>query len=118
MEQEPKLRSVPPGGEPTRGPFARAEKTPPPQGRLPLVLGTALAIALVLLVWSYLALGSRIDVLEGETRILRTAVAERDELIGAQRERLEDVRGRVQELLQLMEQPVAGEPAPPEPSNP
>jgi hypothetical protein len=47
--------------------------------------------------------------------MLRSAVAERDELIGAQRTRLEEVRGRVQELLQLMDQPVAGEPeiAPP-----
>ncbi len=117
MDQEPKLRSVPPGGEPTRGPFARAEKREP-QSRVPLVLGTALAIALVLLVWSYLALGSRIDVLESETRMLRSAVAERDELIGAQRSRLEEVRGRVQELLQLMEQPVAGEPEPAVPANP
>lgn len=117
MDQEPKLRSVPPGGEPTRGPFARAEKAPP-QSRVPVVLGTALAIALVLLVWSYLSLGSRIDALESETRTLRAAVAERDDLIVAQRQRLDDVRGRVQELLQLMDQPVAGEPAPPAPSNP
>jgi hypothetical protein len=85
---------------------------------VPLVLGTALAIALVLLVWSYLALGSRIDVLESETRTLRAAVAERDELIVAQRERLDDVRARVQELLQLVEQPVAGEPAPAAPASP
>jgi len=117
MDQEPKLRSVPAGGEPTRGPFARAEKTPP-ASRVPLVLGTALAIALVVLVWAYLALGSRIDALERETRTLRAAVAERDELIVAQRQRLDDVRGRLQELLQLMEQPVAGETAPPPPAKP
>ena len=85
---------------------------------MPLVLGTALAIALVLLVWSYLALGSRIDVLEGETRMLRSALAERDELIGAQRTRLEEVRGRVQELLQLMEQPVAPDSPLDAPANP
>jgi hypothetical protein len=72
------------------------------------VLGTALAIALVLLVWSYLSLGSRIDALVGETQLLRAAVAERDELINAQRARLDEVRGRVQELLQLVDQPVAG----------
>ncbi|MEX2208784.1 MAG: hypothetical protein WEF50_21420 [Myxococcota bacterium] len=95
--------------------LGRAEKDPP-QGRLALVLGTALALALVLLVWSYLSLGSRIDTLEGEAQLLREAVAERDELINAQRTRLDEVRGRVQELLQLVEQPVAG--APPATSEP
>ena len=74
------------------------------------MLGTALAVALVLLVWSYLSLGSRIDTLESEAQLLRAAVAERDELINAQRSRLDEVRGRVQELLQLVEQPVAGAP--------
>ncbi len=112
MEQEPKLRSVPPTAPAARsGMLARADKGPP-QSRMQLVLGTALAVALVLLVWSYLSLGSRIDTLEGEAQLLRAAVAERDELINAQRERLDEVRGRVQELLQLVEQPVAG--APPE----
>ena len=89
--------------------LARADKEPP-QSRVQLVLGTALAAVLVLLVWSYLSLGSRIDTLEGEAQLLRTAVAERDELINAQRARLDEVRGRVQELLQLVEQPVAGQP--------
>jgi hypothetical protein len=121
VDQEPKLRSVPPAGPGARtGALGRAEGTPP-QGRLQLVLGTALAVALVLLVWSYLALGSRIDTLEGEAQLLRAAVVERDELINAQRSRLDEVRGRVQELLQLVEQPVAGappasaEPAPEQP---
>jgi len=110
MDQEPKLRSIPPAGPGARsGPLSRADKVPP-QGRAQLVLGTALAVVLVLLVWSYLALGSRIDSLEGEAQILRAAVAERDELINAQRARLDEVRGRVQELLQLVEQPVAGSP--------
>jgi hypothetical protein len=86
---------------------ARADASPP-QSRLPLVLGTALAVVLVLLVWSYLALGSRIDTLEGEAQLLRAAVAERDDLINAQRSRLDEVRGRVQELLTLIEQPVGG----------
>lgn len=117
MDQEPKLRAVPPTGTPGRGGVnARAEASPP-QSRLPLVLGTALAIVLVLLVWSYLALGSRIDALVGETELLRAAVAERDELINAQRARLDEVRGRVQELLQLVEQPVAA-PAPVAPEAP
>ena len=121
MDQEPKLRSVPPAGPAARsGLLARADKGPP-QSRVQLVLGTALAVALVLLVWSYLSLGSRIDTLEGEAQVLRAAVAERDELINAQRSRLDEVRGRVQELLQLVEEPVAGAPpAAPEtaPANP
>jgi len=108
MDQEPKLRSVPPTGPPGRGGVnARAEASPP-QSRVPIVLGTALAVVLVLLVWSYLALGSRIDELTGEAQVLRAAVAERDELINAQRARLDEVRSRIQELLQLVEQPVAG----------
>ena len=111
MDQEPKLRSVPPAGPGARGGRARRAPTRARrQGRLQLVLGTALAVALVLLVWSYLSLGSRIDTLEGEAQLLRAAVAERDELINAQRSRLDEVRGRVQELLQLVEQPVAGAP--------
>ena len=121
MDQEPKLRSVPPAAPGTRnGMLGRADQRPP-QSRLQLVLGTALAVALVLLVWSYLSLGSRIDTLESEAQLLRAAVAERDELINAQRSRLDEVRGRVQELLQLIEQPVAGAPpASPEaaPENP
>jgi len=121
MDQEPKLRSVPPGAPGTRsGPLARADKGPP-QNRAQLVLGTALAVVLVLLVWSYLSLGSRIDTLENEAQLLRTAVAERDDMINAQRSRLDEVRGRVQELLQLVEQPVAGQPPSgpePAPENP
>ncbi len=110
MDQEPKLRSVPPTGPAARGgALARSDKGPP-QSRVQLVLGTALAVALVLLVWSYLSLGSRIDTLEGEAQILRAAIAERDDLINAQRARLDEVRGRVQELLQLVEQPVSGAP--------
>ena len=112
MDQEPKLRSVPPAGigtGPRPGALGRSED-PPVQGRVQLMLGTALAVALVLLVWSYLSLGSRIDTLESEAALLRAAVAERDELINAQRARLDEVRGRVQELLQLVEQPVAGAP--------
>ena len=121
MDQQPKLRSVPRGGPALRGGLLARTDKGPPQSRIQLVLGTALAIALVLLVFGYLSLGSRIDTLEGEARILRAAVAERAALINAQRTRLDEVRGRVQELFQLVEQPVAGAPpADPEtvPANP
>src|SRR5262245_24050067 len=108
MEQEPKLRSIPPGGLP-RGDAARGERGS--SSRVPVALAVALAIALVLLVWSYFSLGSRIDALESETRTLHQAIAERDEIITAQRTRLDDVRTRLQELLALVEQPVPGSPA-------
>ena len=109
MDQEPKLRSIPPSGPSgvRTGPLARSDSNPP-SNRTQIALGTALAIVLVLLFWSYLSLGSRIDALENESQVLRAAVAERDELINAQRSRLDEVRGRVQELLQLIEQPVTG----------
>jgi hypothetical protein len=115
MDQEPKLRSIPPGGlGPRSGAGARGSSDS--QGRLHLALGVALAIALVLLVWSYFSLGARIDALEGETRTLRQAISERDDVISAQRSRLDDVRGRLQELLQLVEQPVPGTTAPTSPT--
>jgi len=103
MDQEPKLRSIPPAGG-----SGRAASPRDPQNRVQLALGVALAIALVLLVWSYFSLGSRIDALEGETRTLRQAIAERDDLITAQRSRLDEVRGRLQELVQLLDQPLEG----------
>ena len=77
-----------------------------------LALGVALAIALVLLVWSYYSLGSRIDALEHETGTLKQAIAERDDVISAQRTRLDEVRGRLQELLQVVDQPLPGTAAP------
>ena len=105
MEQEPKLRSIPPGGFPRSAQRGSGDSA---QGRIHLALGVALAIALVLLVWSYFSLGSRIDALENETRNLQQAVVERDEIITAQRSRLDEVRARLQELLVLVEQPVPG----------
>ena len=103
MEQEPKLRSIPPA--PTA---ARAAGSRDAGGRLQLGLGVALAIALVLLLWSYFSLGSRIDALETETRTLKQAIAERDDVISAQRSRLDEVRGRLQEVVQLLDQPLPG----------
>lgn len=116
MDQEPKLRSIPPGGLGTRSGAGARGASDSAQGRLQLALGVALAIALVLLMWSYFSLGARIDALEGETRTLRQAIAERDDVISAQRSRLDEVRGRLQELLQLVEQPVPGTSAPTLPS--
>jgi uncharacterized coiled-coil protein SlyX len=122
MEQEPKLRAIPPGGLATRSEAARGSRDS--SGRVPLALAIALAVALVLLVWSYFSLGSRIDALENETQTLRQAISERDDVITAQRTRLDEVRGRVQELLQLLDQPVPGmvpatpAPAPPAPEPP
>ena len=114
MDQEPKLRAIPPGGLGTRTGAPRSGESA--QSRIHLALGVALAIALVLLVWSYFSLGARIDALEGETRTLRSAVAERDDVIAAQRARLDEVRGRLQDLLQLVEQPVPGTTAPTPPA--
>ena len=108
MDQEPKLRSIPPGGFGSRGGENARGSRDSAQGRLQLALGVALAIALVLLVWSYFSLGSRIDALESETHTLRQAVAERDDVISAQRARIDAVRGRLQELLQLVDQPMPG----------
>lgn len=108
MDQEPKLRSIPPGGLGARSGTSARGSGDSAQGRIHLALGVALAIALVLLVWSYFSLGSRIEALEGETLVLRAAVAERDDVISAQRSRLDEVRSRLQELLQIVEQPVPG----------
>jgi len=104
MDQEPKLRSIPPAP----GRAASSRDPGETRNRLQLALGVALAIALVLLVWSYFSLGSRIDALESETRSLHQAIAERDDLISAQRSRLDEVRGRLQELIQLLDQPLPG----------
>ena len=104
MDQEPKLRAIPPGGTGAREARGASGST----SRVPAALGVALAIALVLLVWSYFSLGSRIDALESQTQLLNQAIAERDDVISAQRTRLDEVRGRVQELLQLLDQPVPG----------
>ncbi len=111
MDQEPKLRSVPPTAAESRRDSPSRSEPDRPQNRTQLVLATALALALVLLLWSYISLGSRIDSLEGEAQLLRAAVAERDELINAQRARLDEVRGRVKDLLQIVEQPVMSAPA-------
>ncbi|HTO70946.1 MAG TPA: hypothetical protein VMR31_13880 [Myxococcota bacterium] len=117
MDQEPKLRSIPPAQT-----AARASGSRDSSSRLQLGLGVALAIALVLLVWSYFSLGSRIDALENESRSLKQAIAERDDVISAQRSRLEEVRGRLQEVVQLLDQPLPGatptNDTPPAPASP
>ncbi len=106
---EPMLHSVsaPPetdksaaGGEPT-------------SSRAALLLGVALSVALVLLVWSRLQLSNRIDVLETEARALKQTVVDREATIAEQRatiasqaERLGEVRAGVEALLDLLRQPV------------
>jgi uncharacterized coiled-coil protein SlyX len=115
VDQEPKLRAIPPSGLGSRGASARGSGDSAP-GRIHLALGVALAIALVLLVWSYFSLGARIDALESEAGQLRQAISERDDVISAQRSRLDEVHGRLQELLQLVEQPVPSTSAPAAPA--
>jgi hypothetical protein len=106
MAAEPRLRPVSSNPEP------QAEVEPEPvrrridPGKAAALLGIALVIALALLVWSRVQLGSRIDALEDETRVLREAVAERDRVIDAHRGRLGAVRDRVEELQVLLDQPL------------
>ncbi len=80
-----------------------------------LTLASALLVAalFVLLVWTRLSLGGRIEALEGETAGLREAVATRDRVIGEQSRRLGDVRARLDDLrVRLDEARALLEPAP------
>ena len=105
----PQLRSVR-EGEPAQAQTeagAGSRRTDTPRW-IPILLAVLLAIALTLLVWSRLQLGERIASLQSQITALRSAVAERDLLIGAQDERLHDVRQRVQELHSLLDEPLQG----------
>ena len=108
MASEPNLRPVPSpdDDEPTARtrPSARS-RTRRPSGA-EILLGIALVIALALLIWSRTQLGGRIDALEAETQALRTAVAERERVISAQRGRLGEVRDHVERLGALLDQPL------------
>ncbi len=81
-------------------------------GWLPLACAVLVAALFVLLVWTRLSLGGRIEALEGETATLRDAVATRDRVIGEQsrrlgdvRDRLDDLRARVDEARALLDAP-------------
>jgi hypothetical protein len=104
MPGEPKLRSVSSKREPESEEERSGRRSGPPIATI--LLGIALAITLVLLVWSRAQLGSRIDALEHEARVLREAVAERDRVIDAHQARLDAVRDRVQELHTLLDEPL------------
>ena len=106
MPSEPHLRAV---GEDKTRVHEAADRPDPERGRsrwVPIALGVALLVALLLLVWSRLELGQQISALQGEVRVLEGAVAERDRLIRAQRNRLGEVRLHVNELQVLLEKPL------------
>ena len=106
MSGGPNLRAVPDSSSsvgtrrPERGPEL------PGDSRKVVLLSVALVIALVLLIWSRTQLGSRIEDLEAETAALREAVAERDVVIDAHKRRVDDVRARVDELRDLLLEPL------------
>ncbi len=109
-EQEPRLRSVAAAAETEESARGGGVST---SSRLTLLLGLALGVALVLLVWSRLQLGSRIDVLETEARALEQIVVDREATIAEQRatitaheQRLGEVRSSVAALADLVSQPV------------
>ena len=106
MPSEPHLRAV--GDDETRvhEAAARPDSARGRSRRVPIALGVALLIALLLLVWSRLELGQQITALQDEVSVLEGAVAERDRLIHAQRNRLGEVRLRVNELQTLLEKPL------------
>ncbi len=111
-DAEPRLRRVPPPEERESEQQGGDSET---GSRLILLLGLALSVAFVLLVWSRLQLGSRIDVLETEARALKqtiidreATIAEQSARISAQEDRLGEVRGRVEAVLDLLGRPLEG----------
>ncbi len=103
MTTEPTtLRPVPASGE--------AESKAPPRARRgrpsgpEIALALALVVALTVLIWSRIQLGSQLDLLREEARALQAAVAERERVIDAQTGRLEDVRTHVDRLGDLLDQ--------------
>jgi type VI protein secretion system component VasK len=103
MAEEPRLKVVA-ERDPTQA-AAPAEPTRPQRGFL-IALAVALAITLVLLLWSRNQMGAEIAGLEGQISELQAAVQERDRVIDAHERRLEDVRVRVDELVELIESPL------------
>lgn len=108
MTSGPNLRPVPS----SVGPDTPAPPEPPSadagrhwaSGSVLVII--VLLIAVVVLAWSRVQMSDRIEVLEEETRILKSAVAERDRALEAHRERLDDVRTQVEELRSLLDAPL------------
>lgn len=101
MPDSPHLRSVPAsGGTP------EATPEPPRQSRLVIALTVALAIALALLAWNRTQLAQQVVELQEDVRVLEGEVAERDRVIRAHEGRLSDVRERVEDLGELLRQPL------------
>jgi len=111
-QEQPHLRAVS-GDEPQK----EGASTPPAQvesGRRWLLpaLGIALAVALALLVWSRVQLGAHIADLEDQVRGLQASVEERDRVIGAHQNRMDEIRLRIQELHTIAERPLPKAPQP------
>jgi hypothetical protein len=73
---------------------------------LTVALAVALAVTIVLLIWSRVRLTERIEGLEAQIVELREDVAVRDLVIDAQGDRLGEVRRRVDSLKDVLEQPL------------
>jgi hypothetical protein len=87
-----------------------AGKGPRSDRGIAIALGAALAVALVLLIWSRTQSSSRIADLEVQNATLREQLAAREALVQAQQQRLTDVRTGVHGLMKLLDRPL-GEPA-------
>ena len=108
MAGEPHLRPVreePDGAGQPAPPAAQRASGGTPRW-VPIALGVALAVTLLLLVWSRVELGQRVAGLEDQVRGLEAAVEERERVISAHRGRLETVRQRVGELQTLLDEPL------------
>ena len=115
-EQPPHLRAVQPGEEasaelPKAEPAAWAQAAAParrsgtPTG-VAVVLGVCLLIALALLMWSRTRLNQRIGQLQDQVIMLQTEAVQREAVIDAHRERIDDVRRSVEQLQGLLAEPL------------
>jgi len=102
---EPQLRSLPRAGAVSRS--SRGDRG------IAITLGLALAIALVLLIWSRTQASSRISDLEAQNATLREQLATREALVQAQQERLTELRTGVHGLMKLLDAPLEPQPAQP-----
>ena len=109
MTGKPTLRSVETAGEAEEArsaPRQRHEAAPEGPSWLTIALAVALAITIVLLIWSRVRLTERIEGLEAQITELRSDVAARDLVIDAQHDRLGEVRRRVDSLREVLEEPL------------